>query len=770
MVEGVVQRVAAIQELAHAAVDVDRVVHANADTQGCHRQRVHLEADVEVSHQGVGKHRHQRQRNDDGQGRTQRQEGQQAENDYRGVDPAQHRHLRLGDLLVGGRHHAGIAGGQSQVDATVLEYLAVLLCLLFQRLHLDAEVGTEVAVVFVTIGLHRIDHAIDGFRLVVLEEDHDRHGRTTNVQQARVSLDVGQRLAHHKAVTRDGAPAQVALVPAGGDDLGHVGKRDYLVHAFDVLHVPGETVDLLHHRIAFRAALLGSLGDDIDRVDTQAEVLGDGAGILVEARLLAQLRHAGFGITDLHVLCLLPSEPAQARRNDDGDQRRHRPRECRQRLPDRAGMRRLADTALAELVVALAEAGVGQQYRQQHQVGEDDHRYADRCRDRQLLNDPDVDEQDGDEADAVRQQGNGSRHQQATEAAPRGVLAAHARRRTQFIGAAFHATEQALGEPGVDHLHAMADADREDQERRQDVHRINAETQQLQDAKLPDHRHDRRQDRPDGQAERTGIEPQQHQRHHDGNGEEHHHRLGAIGNVAHHLGETDDVDLDLVVLVLLADGFELVGYLLVVQLAVTRILGDQLGPDHGAGEVLCHQSADDAGLVDVRADGLEILGDGLEARRVGREGRRNHVAAGKTVLDDFHESHVRGEDRTHAGIVHLVNADDVVGDLLHGLHEWQREHVAVARHDRDQYAVGATEFVLVLQEGLHVLMVERDLLLEAGVDLELAGKPHHRHGDRGEQEQDQRPRTEDEAFAESMEGTGLLGIHGIASLLNESRG
>ena len=49
-----------------------------------------------------------------------------------------------------------------------------------------------------------------------------------------------------------------------------------------------------------------------------------------------------------------------------------------------------------------------------------------------------------------------------------------------------------------------------------------------------------------------------------------------------------------------------------------------------------------------------------------------------------------------------------------------REHVAVARDQRDQHAVGAAELRLVLHEGLHVLVLERQLLGERGVDVQAA--------------------------------------------------
>ncbi len=218
------------------------------------------------------------------------------------------------------------------------------------------------------------------------------------------------------------------------------------------------------------------------------------------------------------------------------------------------------------------------------------------------------------------------------------------------------------------------------------------------------------------------------------------------------------------VLVLLADVLELGRDRLVVE-TLARVFRNQIGPDHRAGEITRHQLADDAGLDDVAADGGEILGRRRPTLQVGRELRRDDIAPGEAVLDHFDEADVRGEDRAHARIVGFVDGDDVRRDLLHELEEFLVEHVAVLGHDGHQDAVRTAEVLLVLQEGLHVLVIERDLLLEPRIDPELAGEIQHHHRDDSKQHEHQRAGAEDQALGRAVQkgivvGTGSVG-HGI---------
>jgi hypothetical protein len=148
------------------------------------------------------------------------------------------------------------------------------------------------------------------------------------------------------------------------------------------------------------------------------------------------------------------------------------------------------------------------------------------------------------------------------------------------------------------------------------------------------------------------------------------------------------------------------------------------GRDQRAGEIVGHQPAADAGLEDVLAHPLERL-------TRGHEFRIDHVAGFDAVLDHFHVAHVGREQRLHAAAVDAVHDQHFIGGLLQGIEEAGREHVAVARHQRHQHAIGAAEVRLVLDEGLHVLVFERQLLGERGVD----AQPAHRH--RGQHHREQ---------------------------------
>ncbi|MCY1498791.1 hypothetical protein D9M68_327880 [compost metagenome] len=90
-----------------------------------------------------------------------------------------------------------------------------------------------------------------------------------------------------------------------------------------------------------------------------------------------------------------------------------------------------------------------------------------------MLDHPDVDHQQGDEADGVGQQRGGAGDEQRAEGAPRGV-----QRAMPLPHLAHHQ---------VDVLHRMADADGEDQEWHQDRVWVQAVAEQAEQAELADH-------------------------------------------------------------------------------------------------------------------------------------------------------------------------------------------------------------------------------------------------------------------------------------------
>ena len=114
------------------------------------------------------------------------------------------------------------------------------------------------------------------------------------------------------------------------------------------------------------------------------------------------------------------------------------------------------------------------------------------------------------------------------------------------------------------------------------------------------------------------------------------------------------------------------------------VLLEHDGRDQRAREIVGHQAAADAGLEDVFAHLRQRFGRGHELRV-------DHVAGLDAVLDHFHVAHVGREQRLHAAAVDAVHDQHFVGGLLERVEEPRREHVAVARDQRDQHAVRAAE-------------------------------------------------------------------------------
>ena len=168
--------------------------------------------------------------------------------------------------------------------------------------------------------------------------------------------------------------------------------------------------------------------------------------------------------------------------------------------------------------------------------------------------------------------------------------------------------------------------------------------------------------------------------------------------------------------------------------------------NHGTGEILRYQPSDDVGLDDVGADGLEVLGSGIKAGGSGREIRRDHVAAGKATFDDLHEAGVRREYRSNARRINLRNGLDRLSRGFQRREVLLVEDVAGLVDQRYKDSVGATELSLVVHKGLHVLVLQRQLLAEARVDLERAGGRQESEGDQCKDHQHQSAISENDLF------------------------
>ena len=160
---------------------------------------------------------------------------------------------------------------------------------------------------------------------------------------------------------------------------------------------------------------------------------------------------------------------------------------------------------------------------------------------------------------------------------------------------------------------------------------------------------------------------------------------------------------------LAADLLELARHLDVVE-PLTGIGMELLQPaaHDGAGEIVGHQAADDAGL-----DG--VLAHPGQARLGGPEVRRQHVAGNDAVLHHLDVAHVGSEDGEDLGPVDPGQEEHRVRYLLQHGEELGGEHVALRCRERDHHPVRVAERLPVLEEGLHVLVLEGHQLEEAGI-------------------------------------------------------
>ena len=226
------------------------------------------------------------------------------------------------------------------------------------------------------------------------------------------------------------------------------------------------------HQLVTDAHRLARLHDRGEHVDADAEPGGDDVAVAVVARVGAQLRHARLGVADRGRAPLpRPERREHGGERNDGE-RRAPAGDAGQARPQR---RQVSAAPLHPRAITGIEAYVGDQHRQQHQVGQNDDRDADARGNRHLANHRHRNHENGDETHQVREQRNDRRCQQLPERAARALHAAQARER----GVAH----------GADLLHTVTDADREHQERHQQADGVDAVTQQHQRAQLPDHRY-----------------------------------------------------------------------------------------------------------------------------------------------------------------------------------------------------------------------------------------------------------------------------------------
>ncbi|MCY1505730.1 hypothetical protein D9M68_399520 [compost metagenome] len=391
---------------------------------------------------------------------------------------------------------------------------------------------------------------------------------------------------------------------------------------------------------------------------------------------------------------------------------------------------------LAALDGLLADTNVGDRHRQQDQVGEHDHRHTDRSADGQFTDHADVDDQQGDETDGVGQNRDHPRQEQLAEGAPRrgqGVVGL-----TRLQG------------DTVDLLHAVGNADGEDQERHQHRIRVEPEADEMDQPQLPDHRHQGGDQHRDGAADTPGEQVEQHQGDQERRAEERHHHDQAVDQVADLLGEPDDVNLHVGVLRLVLGAdllFQLVGELAVVQvqqLALVLGVGEDLEQRHvddARLEVVRHQAADLSGLEHVVAQFVQA-GFGAVV------GLRDHLATGEALFGHLGPADARTPQRLQAGTIDARNVEHLVMHLTQGFHVFLGEDVALLGFHRDTDGVAAQvgQVVAVLDHLLDERMVQRDHLLEAGRGTNLQCLIEQENADQQADQDHRRPVVEDQTL------------------------
>ena len=172
------------------------------------------------------------------------------------------------------------------------------------------------------------------------------------------------------------------------------------MHAGNVLHVPVEFV-YKRHIFVEHTSLHRRLNHDLHDVRADRIVVGDKGVVQVVARIRPQFRGASVQVPDGH---LLPANNADAiadQAEDNGDHRNFAGGTQRHQGPQAVALVR-GDFHVRHAFGA--DTDIGEDHRQQHQVGEDDCGYPYAGGAAELLYHLDVNHQQGDKADRVADQ------------------------------------------------------------------------------------------------------------------------------------------------------------------------------------------------------------------------------------------------------------------------------------------------------------------------------------------------------------------------------
>ena len=192
------------------------------------------------------------------------------------------------------------------------------------------------------------------------------------------------------------------------------------------------------------------------------------------------------------------------------------------------------------------------------------------------------------------------------------------------------------------------------------------------------------------------------------------------------------MNIDPVALILVADLlFEQVRDVDKVEpFTATGINFQQFGADHGAAEVGGYQTTDDAGFQNVFTNPLQSF------RRRGKVGR-NHIAAGDAVFNHFGVADIGGEQGADLGAIDAGDEENVIRCQLKGFEKVGGKDIPLFDHQGDHHPVSATEFLTMLDVGLHVLMFKGEQLGKAGINAQIGEGVPHQQGNDEENTQEQ---------------------------------
>ena len=367
------------------------------------------------------------------------------------------------------------------------------------------------------------DHAVQRFGPMVAQIGDHRHHRTVVVEQVGiVHRRLLRAIVQDVLVARQGQPLRAALVGAGGDLAHRVAEKDRRLDAGQLLQAPGQAIGL-DQGLVVEAAFGRRLDDDRELVARQRVAAGNIGIVAVVARVGAQFRRPLFEIADLQLQADDEAGDRQDQRHDDGAQRPAPLGKTLESAPQcgEAAAAVIRFSAQATLGRGRADAGIGQQDRQQDQVGEDQHRDAEAGGQCQILDDRDVDHHQHGETDGIGEQRRHAGEEQAAE----GVAGSD-----QPVRAAADVLHDA-----VHLLRPVRDADGKDQEGDEDRERVELEAEEGDQSELPDDGDHRARNDQRRAAQAAGVEIDDGDGDRGGDGEEGHHLGQAVDQVADQL-------------------------------------------------------------------------------------------------------------------------------------------------------------------------------------------------------------------------------------------